>query len=393
MSIQTKFNIIVIPYRDLYFLDKYGFTVRDLMVVKALSENENVIRTVVINRPVSVYERILGKRMNRLTSPTHNKIEFIDTTSFDLLGPLRKRKWTEHCYDKVCKLIDGLCDKDDGVVNILLDFTPLAKIDYSVFEKNGLIWYDLIDNFKKHNRYDKLERELVGEKYEYVNKIASLITGVTNESVSQFSNEKIMVINNGLLRSIKVPDFPTKPEYAFGFIGFVTDKIDTKFLHALADKAGEKIVIYGEIYSKKTAKDLARNSQIYVAGGFHSNDVREIVKTFEIGLIPYKTQASHDGSPLKLYQYISYGKPVVSSERYDEELSRNEYVLTDMDCNVQNIVGFLAKMRNKFHNNKNGFASCVAHNIKDEYMWDNKVRLVLEKLSNSANQCSIDVRV
>lgn len=41
------------------------------------------------------------------------------------------------------------------------------------------------------------------------------------------------------------------------------------------------------------------------------------MKTFQVGLIPYLESRSHDGSPLKLYEYLHYGKPVLTSIDYE----------------------------------------------------------------------------
>ncbi len=52
-------RFIIVGYRDAYFWNEFGTSVRDLQIAEILSRENEVI---FINRPVSIYERLLNKR-------------------------------------------------------------------------------------------------------------------------------------------------------------------------------------------------------------------------------------------------------------------------------------------------------------------------------------------
>ncbi|HBO1179896.1 TPA: glycosyl transferase, partial [Enterobacter kobei] len=116
-------RFIIVGYRDAYFWNEFGTSVRDLQIAEVLSRKSEVI---FINRPVSIYERLLNKKKVKSVYKHYSKkVTFIDTTSLDFIGPLKGRVWTEKCY---CKLFTNVLEKytnnyEDKVV--VIDFTPL----------------------------------------------------------------------------------------------------------------------------------------------------------------------------------------------------------------------------------------------------------------------------
>ncbi len=377
-----RFNFVIIPYRDGYFLNRYGFSVRDLMIVKSLSEMECVKKIVIVNRPVSIYERILGKTKDKLGR--YPKMAFVDTTSFDLFNPIKKRLWTRTCYfDFMIRLgnkIEHLIDIKNNIINVLLDFTPFARIPYQAFkDKNFLIWYDMIDNFTKHNRFSRKERLLVKEKYKEVLNNVDLITGVTSDALKEFDDfRNKLVLLNGLLplfpskRGIKKEGYP----YTFGFIGFITNKMDLPFLEELT-RIG-KVVIFGKFFDNQVKRNLLKNKKISYLGEFKSDELPEIMEKFKFGIIPYKEEKSHDGSPLKLYQYLFYNKPVLSSMDFEDEAMKCNHVLVSRD--IFEIKEFINKYETiDFENAK--ISDCV----ENKFFWKSKLETVLDKLAELKN--------
>ena len=139
-------KFIIVGYRDSYFWNDFGTSVRDLQIAEILSRNYEVI---FINRPVSIYERILHKKKcNAVYKKYSERIKFIDTTSYDPFGPLKGRLWTEKCYQNIFdKVLKNHLQNRDGKKIIVIDFTPLAKLNYKK-DENVYYWYDLIDNFQ-----------------------------------------------------------------------------------------------------------------------------------------------------------------------------------------------------------------------------------------------------
>jgi len=370
------FDFMVIPYRDQYFLNHYGWAVRDLMIIKALSISDRVNTITIINRPVSLYERITIKK--KLKHTENSKIRYIDTTSFDLIGPLRRRNWTEYCYKKMIISIAKEKNKTSLKKMVILDFTPIAKIDYNIFN-NALIWYDLIDNFIKHNRFSKKQKQLVQEKYVSVEKNASIITGVTSAALDQFEIANKLTITNGLLSHSGKPS-ETPPAFAFGFVGFITDKLDVEFLIQLANKSGERIAIFGYAFDKNIARILKKIPNIKLFGKFNESQLPQIMEKFEIGLIPYQLKKSHDGSPIKLYQYFNHGLPVITTQKFEDRLIQNKYVKFVNPDDPASALQFLQDIRIEREKNFSLFQKEVKNQMDDSILWSSKINMVLNKL-------------
>lgn len=145
-------KFIIIGYRDAYFWNEYGTSVRDLQIAEILSRKYHVT---FINRPVSIYERLKNKKKAKSEYKAYsNRITFIDHTSYDLIGPLFGRIWTKYCYKKILNRISSLFTDD----SIIIDFTPIAELEFKN-NKRITYWYDLIDNFSIHNRFSEKEKK------------------------------------------------------------------------------------------------------------------------------------------------------------------------------------------------------------------------------------------
>ncbi|MCH4880457.1 glycosyltransferase [Pseudomonas sp. TMW22090] len=306
MKAIDKVNLIVFPYRSSHFKKKYGTSVRDIQIIEILKTHPAIDNILIVERPLSIYELMLGRFSN---TPGH----LIDY-SLDLLGPLKGREWTENCYDNTIPKVKELTKLWKNL--IVLDFTPIAKIHKKSIDP-CFYWYDMIDNFKKHNRFSKLQKQLVSEKYNLANNNADLITGVTEIALDEFSNLNTITMPNGVFPHDSY-DSKVPAEFKYGFFGFITDKFDVDFIKNLAKTdSSARFILCGEILDSSVAKQLKSIDNVTLHGRFSRGDTARLASQFEVGIIPYRKDKSHDGSPLKLYEYMWFGKPVLTSIDYE----------------------------------------------------------------------------
>ncbi|MBT1803247.1 glycosyl transferase [Enterobacter hormaechei] len=361
-------RFIIVGYRDAYFWNEFGTSVRDLQIAEILSRDHEVI---FLNRPVSIYERLLNKKKEKSVYKHYSqRIKFIDTTSFDLIGPLKGRIWTEKCYERLFhELLEEYANSYKDKV-VVIDFTPLAKIQY-VKKQNVYYWYDLIDNFSIHNRFSEIEKKLVKEKYSYVDKHADLITGVSDKSILGFTNSNTHVMPNGVYleskTSVDTSSIKFEGVYDLGFVGFITDKFDVNFINNLSEKFS--IVIWGKFYDEKVMAKLNKN--IKIAGSFRYSDLPKIMKTFKVGLLPYLESKSHDESPLKMYEYFKHGLPCISSMTFEIE-SKWFWKYNNIDD-----IEFNDKIREFI--SVSG-SDKILESIKSEWYFENKIKTIFKKL-------------
>lgn len=351
-------NLLIAPYRDGYFYHKYGAAVRDLQFLKTIQKFDFVENVTILNRPISILEVLtLRKFVRRNIGGIKSKT--INHLSNDFFGALQGRGWFDSVYYNYIGSALTSCKRND-CLNVFLDFLPIGDFDSSLL--NGwLYWYDFIDNFSKHNRFTDKQKELVKNKYDFVSKNADYVTFVSQECMvnagfSDFENKS--VVTNKIYFDDDSFDSSNagskEARFDFGFIGFVTDKFDAEFVLELSKK--HTIAIFGTVLDKKIKKKLSVKN-ITFFGAFKYQDVPRICSSFKVGLLPYLLDKSHDGSPLKLYEYIKYNIPCLTS--IDYELSGFDFIV---NYNSENHLD--EKIINLLNYKGDSINSCINDNLR-----------------------------
>jgi hypothetical protein len=344
----------------------YGPIVRDLMMVSSLAEDDRLDSITFYNRPVSIHERVLLKKKSANLIAISNKITFKNSNSFDLMGPLSKKRWKKNVY-KTCYSTKPKFD--DNFINVVLDFLPIGNLPEWVFSAD-LYWYDLIDNFTKHNRYSDLEKNLVEDKYKNIVNLSTnnLVTGVCRNALVGFENSH--VIENAILNLPVVKNGPAKAQFDFGFMGFITNKFDVNTVKQISS-LGFSIAIYGEFYDRSVEQELKKISNVSVFGRFNASDSNNLLATFKVGLIPYINELLHDESPLKLYQYLCASKLVLSS--FDFDFSHNMFYVYDssnLKDKIQTIMDDLKKNKS------------IPENELIQFTWKSRTNKIIEVIQD-----------
>ena len=337
-----RVNLVITPYRDAYFYHEYGSAVRDLQFLETLAKLDDIESITVLNRPVSILERILIKKTlpKSINIP---KVNVFDCTSGDLFGAIKGRSWADDVYAKVINnhLVN---QKSVQCINVFLDFLPIGTFNAANLD-GWVYWYDFIDNFKKHNRFTIKEKKLVEAKYNFVSKNADFISAVSNVCLDvngpYLAQLKTVITNKIFNSSTKGTLKPQNKvqKYDFGFIGFVTNKMDLGFIRLIAEQ--HSIAIFGQVMDKGIAKELSKINNVNLFGKFKYKDVAGICLQFKVGLLPYLSEKSHDGSPLKLYEYMKYNIPCLTSIDYEIEdgrFIRNYNKTNDLHLDIRELL-------------------------------------------------------
>ncbi len=107
----------------------------------------------------------------------------------------------------------------------------------------------------------------------------------------------------------------------FGYIGGITEKLDLELLEAiaadLAARRGGTLALVGPVNvgAGEAAARIARLRQhprVVFTGQRPAAEVPSFLRGFDVGLIPYRLgEQARAIDPLKLYEYLAFGKPVV----------------------------------------------------------------------------------
>jgi glycosyltransferase involved in cell wall biosynthesis len=109
------------------------------------------------------------------------------------------------------------------------------------------------------------------------------------------------------------------PRPLLGYIGLIGVRLDLALLNALAAAHPEwTLALLGEVDRSGCGEALDRlagRPNVRLLPPVPGDQVAGYVRAFDLGLLPYRrTQETHHASPLKLYEYLAAGLPVVAAD-------------------------------------------------------------------------------
>lgn len=126
-----------------------------------------------------------------------------------------------------------------------------------------------------------------------------------------------MPLGNGIEVERFAAERPAAPQWTFGFLGSFYDWVDVAALHAVADAFPEEtLALVGPVHESmgKAYERLTARPNVIAHPGVPHTDVPAILQRMELCLLPrLLTPDSLACDPLKLYEYLAAGRPVVST--------------------------------------------------------------------------------
>ncbi|MBL7199910.1 MAG: glycosyltransferase [Anaerolineae bacterium] len=108
------------------------------------------------------------------------------------------------------------------------------------------------------------------------------------------------------------------PHPIAGYIGNVDNRIDTELLATAALELPDwQFVLVGQTYPQSADLGaLMRCHNVHFLGSFPFEQVPALVQAMDVCLLPYVPgEVTRYRSPLKLYEYLAAGKPIVSTDQ------------------------------------------------------------------------------
>ncbi|MCK4520291.1 glycosyltransferase [Candidatus Parcubacteria bacterium] len=206
---------------------------------------------------------------------------------------------------------------------IFWTYTPYS--DYFVGKfKEKLAIYDCVDEFSASKGLVKQKTiTLLEEKL--IRKVGLII--VTHEKIFQAKkefNKNIYLIPNGvevehfkkafLPKTSIAEEIKKIPKPIIGFIGTIQYWIDLDLIKFIAvTKPNWSIVLIGPIARLAEIEKIKNLKNVYLLGRKKYQLLPFYIKAFDVCINPYKRdKVAEHCSPLKLYEYLAAGKPIVS---------------------------------------------------------------------------------
>lgn len=131
------------------------------------------------------------------------------------------------------------------------------------------------------------------------------------------------------MRLASHPRLAELPRPRIGFIGQVDDRLDEELVLQLARaRPRRQIVLVGRVTKTARVDALAREPNVHLLGYQPYDELPRILRDLDVCILPYRsTELTESCNPLKVYEYLAAGKPVVATPLEGLRVCRGEIAL------------------------------------------------------------------
>lgn len=329
----TKTDIVVLNMNT-YSAYRLGVSNRNWQILKQLIGRDDVNRILAVDFPpiqprqtlraylkdFRIPGQVIKKRPNSRLKQIDQKL-FVYSTTTRINQKDKIRQQIQECLD-------------------ILEFKDFFLWSYLPFLSNcigklgeKISVFDAVDNWIYHQSYAD-NPELVNQlkkDYATIREKADIIFTVSEDLLKLFPIRKnIFWIPNGVdfehfSRETEIPKlFSYFQKPLIGYVGVIQNRVDIDILTEVARKFYQcSIILIGPTWpryfkslrpkSPEVAR-LEKYSNIYFLGPVSYQNLPDYLAAFDVAIIPHKkNEFTSSMDPLKLYEYLAAGKPVVTT--------------------------------------------------------------------------------
>ena len=255
------------------------------------------------------------------------------------------------------------------------------------FRENGFhIIYDIMDEWEEF--YNTGEAPWYKKEVEEALILnADLVVGVSEPLKEKFGSLRndIIVIGNGYdeniskMRNISLKHEATDKKIHIGYFGHLTDSwFDWELIFKIAEIKNIYIHLIGYGANDKNLNKMKEYENIKFYGKVHPGELHIHVKEWHIGIIPFKkSKLSIAVDPIKIYEYLFFGLPTVSTGIPHI----GSYPMVTHCVDAQNVIESLESI----------YLNLLENKLKDSEMedflinstWDNRFRYMMNEIDNT----------
>ncbi len=389
----VKRRLIYIPYQDMYNFINDGILTREYSVFHYLCDSSVEI-CCFINKPRT---KLDGKKINfdesrfpdeSIENDVKKKImsgeTFFPGTVFDINELILRRGWWTNAYVNALDNFKQLDWNNQSVV--VYSNNPYAyRLISKLKDLGAKIIFDAMDNLCTFPMLKRHEQEIAFRGYGEMAKISDFFSCNsvrTQTFMTEYFGRTPVLIKNGVhkiekslsgLESIpQIQEIRSKKDKytkVVGYIGKFGPKMDVELIKKVCKCSPELLfVLVGFDVSKKGdfVKSVSGIRNLICLPGVASAYIYSIMNEFDVLSIPYQVgKNENSGDPLKLYQYMMTGKPILSTPIQEvDEFSEYIHIL----ATAEEWIEFL----------KQSPSQCDYSQIAENFLWEKRLKPMLD---------------
>jgi len=175
------------------------------------------------------------------------------------------------------------------------------------------------------------------------------------------------------------PDLISIPKPIVGYFGNIERRIDFELLQHVANMNKDKSFVFaGPVTQEYIPDDFRRLKNVFFIGRIPFMDMPSVIKGFDVCIIPFKKdQFSTTIFPLKLFEYLGSGKPVVSTD-FNTDLEEFTKGTVSFSTSAEEFSVHL----NTVLNDDTQYAKNKRLEVATENTWDNRLSTFSEVIND-----------
>jgi len=385
---------------------QHGVVNRNYHILNYFLQDKDVKRVIAVDFLPFTFKRVIRNYWENIIQGSKGKVVYRDLTTRCVRID---REGTElyifstidsiFSHKRVIKKLNKVFEKSVQAYRIIYSCFPMF-VDYFSNIKVDLTIFDAIDNWVEHPSFKK-HQNVLRKNYKIICEKSDLIFTVSEGLKDFFKDQERIKDVHWIPNGVDVNHFaPTTTgsdhvvsgvsdvlRPVIGYLGTIQHRFDVELLEYLAKNNPKKsFVLAGPIWKLDVRKRLEKYKNIYLTGRIPYSQAPDYVNSFDVAIIPHKIDKFIESTySLKLLEYLSCGRPVVTTPTPDTEKFK------DVIYRAGDYEDFNQKINLALREDDSLLREKRTERVKRE-SWEIKLGEMMEKILNKIRSTKSEIR-